>query len=74
MNKTYAYVYQDIIWEIIFPRLDDEGLDIPIERRYTESFVDSCIDITNTLPTPQQGWNALKINDMWVFNQPDSVN
>ncbi len=50
--KTYANVENGILIEIIAPREDEHGNEIPIGERYHPQFVAGLIDITDVTPQP----------------------
>jgi hypothetical protein len=70
--KTYARVQNGIVFEIIEPMIYDadsppdvtsewsKGDEIAITERYNSQLIDgpvsTMVDITNTSPTPGQGW------------------
>ncbi|VWC14128.1 hypothetical protein BLA6993_05499 [Burkholderia lata] len=54
--KTYAQIYNGRVSEIIPPRLDYAGAEMPIEARYTPQFVATLVDITSVSPSPRVGW------------------
>lgn len=56
MMKTYAYIHNGIVWEVISPATDLAGNEIPISDRFSSEYVSSCIDITSASPRPVQGW------------------
>lgn len=49
--RTYARIFEGELMEIIKPYLD-----VPIEDRFHPDIWPSLIDITNTAPTPQEGF------------------
>lgn len=79
--KTYARVFQGEVVEIIppapYPSDSPEGVeppwmagdDIPLDRRYTEEFCSTCVDITEVAPPPQVGWLYVGAE----FSEPISV-
>jgi len=56
MPRTYAYVVDGVVREIIQAAVDEAGIEISIEDRFTPDFVESLIDITDVVPTPDQRW------------------
>jgi hypothetical protein len=56
MMKVYARVDSGEVVEVIPPRVDDEGAEIEIERRFTEEFVATLVEITDLEPSPEAGW------------------
>ncbi|WP_174936625.1 hypothetical protein [Burkholderia lata] len=65
--KTYAYIPNGVVYEIIHP-VTLEGDDIPINQRYTPQFVAMCVDITAATPQPVQGWSY----DGEIFTAPSA--
>ncbi|WP_250489992.1 hypothetical protein [Caballeronia sp. INML2] len=57
---------KNVVFEIINPLFDSDGLEYPIKERFTPEFVATLIDVTNISPQPQQGW----IYDGGVFLPP----
>jgi hypothetical protein len=53
--RTYANIENGYIIEIIAPRVDDDGAEIPIDQRYHPDFVAKLIDITDVTPQPACG-------------------
>lgn len=68
--KTYAYIANGLVWEIIAPRTDDLGNEIPLSDRYTPEFCSSCADISSITPAPLSGWTATEANGAWNFTAP----
>lgn len=66
MMKIYARVESGIVLEIIEPLADEDGIEVPIELRFTEEFVATLIDITGIDPQPDQRWTY----DGAVFSAP----
>jgi Caudovirales tail fibre assembly protein, lambda gpK len=56
MPKTYAYIVDGAVREIILPFTNNDGEEVPIEDRYTADFVKNLIDITDLNPAPDQQW------------------
>lgn len=54
--KTYAYLENNIVMQIITPFLDPDGAQYPIEECYTAEFVSTCVEITGLDPQPQERW------------------
>lgn len=54
--KTYAYIYQGSVWEVIKPVEDADGNEIPLSDRYAPEFCESCVDISDLDPMPRAGW------------------
>lgn len=58
--KTYAYIQDGVVWEVIPPMFWDAGPNfgeyIPLDQRYPPQFCANCVDITDTDPQPQQNW------------------
>jgi hypothetical protein len=54
--KTYAFIEDGKVSEIIPPYVNPEGVDVPIEDRYTPNMVAQMVDITDLDPQPQQQW------------------
>jgi hypothetical protein len=55
--KTYAYIINGVVWEIVHPAQDASAIEIPLASRYTSVYCGQCVDITNTTPVPSQGWS-----------------
>ncbi|WP_157642079.1 hypothetical protein [Burkholderia ubonensis] len=53
--SVYAYIVNGAVYEVIQPAWED-GVEIPIDQRYTQQFVGACVDITDVAPQPKQGW------------------
>lgn len=79
--KTYGYINNGILQEIILPALYDAehpdrqegdpsriGIEIPIEERFTSEFIESLIDITAITPQPQPNWTYVD----GVFTPPQA--
>lgn len=64
--KTYALVEEGRVSEIIPPYVNPDGIDVPIEERYTSNIVEQMVDITGLDPEPQPGWTY----DGVVFSAP----
>ncbi|WP_338523377.1 hypothetical protein NUH87_26865 [Pseudomonas batumici] len=58
--KTYARVDQGVVVEIVLPYATDEGVEVPIEERFTADFVAQMVDITGITPQPDQRWTYAK--------------
>lgn len=54
--RSYAFIRDGAVWEIIAPQVDAEGHEIPVEHRYTPEFCASLVDITDAAPQPEQDW------------------
>jgi hypothetical protein len=54
--NTYARIDNGNVVEVIKPLVDDEGNEIPIDKRFIPSFVETLVDITNVSPKPDQWW------------------
>lgn len=70
--KTYAYVYDGLVYQVIPPEVYDAespdwidgdpsriGQEKPIETRFTPEFLSTTYDITDLNPMPVQGWTYL---------------
>lgn len=64
--RTYALIEDGKVSEIIPPYVNPDGVDIPIEERYTPNMVAQMVDITDLDPRPQQRWTY----DGTVFAAP----
>jgi hypothetical protein len=56
MSKTYAYVVDGIVREVILPFTNDHGEDVPVGDRFTPEFVSCLVDVTSISPQPDQLW------------------
>lgn len=66
--KTFAHIHLETVWEIILPRFNESGEVIPITELYTSEFLETCVDISDVTPQPQQGWSAINENSgEWSF-------
>ena len=54
--KIYAYIIEGFVKEIVQPFTDEDGNEVPVEKRFTEDFIKSLQDISTTSPKPKQGW------------------
>jgi len=54
--RTYALIEDGKVSEIIPPYVNPDGVDVPIEERYTPNMVAQMVDITDLDPQPQQQW------------------
>lgn len=54
--KTYAYVVNNVIAEVILPAINDDGDEISIDNRFHPDFVSSLVDISKIKPLPLQGY------------------
>jgi hypothetical protein len=55
--STYVRTESGVVQEIILPLLNDDGVEWPIEERFTPEFVGSLVDVTTVIPQPAAGWN-----------------
>lgn len=77
--KTYAFVVDNVVAEIIYPAPYEEdsplgvepawtaGEERPLSVRYPASFCDMCLDITDIEPQPQQGWVLTVEGGSWTL-------
>lgn len=80
MMKTYAYIWLGEIAQVIHPEFYPqdslegveppykEGEYIPLDRRFSEGFRSTCVDITGLDPAPQEGWVATPDGESWSFS------
>lgn len=54
--KTYARIFDGKVVEIILPIVGDDGVEVPIELRFTPDYVLSMVEITGIDPIPQEAW------------------
>lgn len=54
--KTYARIFEEKVVEIILPITGDDGIEVPIELRFTPDYVLSMVEITDIDPMPQEAW------------------
>jgi hypothetical protein len=54
--RTHALIEDGKVSEIIPPYVNPDGVDVPIEERYTPNMVAQMVDITDMDPQPQQQW------------------
>ncbi|CAJ0737655.1 hypothetical protein R16034_00801 [Ralstonia edaphis] len=54
--KTYAYIENGVVVEIIGPAADADGKEILISERFSSNFVAKLVDVTNAQPKPSAGW------------------
>lgn len=54
--KTYALVEDGVVQQIVYPYVNPDGFEVPIEERFTPNIVAMMVDITGLDPQPQQGW------------------
>lgn len=55
--KTYAYIENGVVVEIIGPVEDADGKEIPIIERFSSSFVAKLVDVSSAQPMPAPGWS-----------------
>lgn len=67
--KTYALIVDGLVAEIIPPYVNPDGVEVPIEERYTPNMVLMMVDITGLDPWPEPGWTY----DGTVFAAPVPV-
>lgn len=78
--KTYAYVVNNVIVEVILPAVDNNGDEISIDERFHPDFVSSLVDISKNNPQPLQGYilknnkfvspvNSLSVEDKLKLNE-----
>lgn len=68
--KVYARVQDGLIVETIKPSLDEDGHPIALEDLYHPDFIATLVDVTDTVPAPLVGWNAVKVDGAWQFAPP----
>lgn len=66
--KTYALIEDGAVSEVIPPYVNPDGVDVPIEDRYTPNMVAMMVDITDMDPQPQQRWTY----DGTTFSPPQT--
>lgn len=67
---VYAHIFEGVVWEIIDPMQDSDGVEIPLSNRYTQEFCETCIDVTDVTPRPECGWTAIEKDGTWTFAAP----
>jgi hypothetical protein len=70
--KTYVYVNDGVVWEIVRPMVDGDENEIPLSSRYTSSFCSQCVDVTGMQPPPQENWTAIEDGGQWSFSAPSA--
>jgi hypothetical protein len=68
--KTYAYLQNGVVWEIISPMTDEEGQEIALADRFTADFCAACVDVAALSPMPAHGWSATESAGSWSFAAP----
>ena len=68
--KTYAYLQNGVVWEIISPMAGEDGQEIPLADRFTAEFCVACVDVTALSPMPSHGWSATESAGSWSFAAP----
>lgn len=64
-----AEVIQPAIWPAGIPEVG--GTEIPIDQRYTSTFVAMLVDVTNAQPQPSCGWSTADGGK--TFTPPPSI-
>ena len=54
--RTYAYIEDGKVSQLVLPYVNPEGLEVPIEERFTPEVVSQMVDITDLDPWPEPGW------------------
>lgn len=54
--KTYARILDDKVVEIIQPYAGPDGIEVPVEDRFTPELVATMVDITGVTPQPVEHW------------------
>ena len=54
--KTYAFVVDGVVSQLVFPYVNPDGIEVSIEDRFTPDIVAQMMDITELDPQPQPGW------------------
>ena len=54
--RIYAKLIDSVVFEVITPPLDPNGVQYPIEECYMPEFVDLCVEITGLDPQPEIFW------------------
>lgn len=67
--KTYAFIQNGEVVEIIPPAIDSEGKEIDINERFVPAFVAQMVDITNLDPQPEIHWTYAN----GEFKQPEPI-
>lgn len=54
--KTYALIEDGLVSQLVPPYVNPDGVDVPVEDRFTPDMVAMMVDITDMDPQPQPGW------------------
>ncbi|MFJ2527135.1 tail fiber assembly protein [Pseudomonas helmanticensis] len=54
--KTYALMDGNVVHEVIAPCAGEDGVEVPIEQRFTADLIERMIDVTEVEPRPDQRW------------------
>lgn len=54
--KTYAWIYQGVVQQLLLPYVGPDGNEVPITDRFTPEFLELAVDITDIVPQPQPTW------------------
>ena len=54
--KTYALIVDNYVSQLVLPYVNPDGVEVPIEERFTPDMVAMMVDITDMEPQPQPNW------------------
>lgn len=54
--KIYAFIEDGKVSQLVMPFVNPEGVEVPIEERFTPEMVLFMVDVTENEPQPQPGW------------------